>query len=80
MNIVPVVHAQYRSYPVLLSVYIIDGASGCTSKLDLGERSNSMTLADDILGNGKMSLLHCTMSGLCFCLASEAPYSPLNAW
>lgn len=33
-------------------VYAVDGRTGCADKIDISEKSYSMVLADDILGNG----------------------------
>jgi hypothetical protein len=61
-------------------VYIVDGRSGCTNKLDIGEHSYGAVLVDDILGRGKLDLLVTTMSGNVFCFATEAHARLLNVW
>eukprot|EP00823_Brevimastigomonas_motovehiculus_P004817 TRINITY_DN3294_c0_g1_i1.p1 TRINITY_DN3294_c0_g1~~TRINITY_DN3294_c0_g1_i1.p1 ORF type:complete len:840 (-),score=130.77 TRINITY_DN3294_c0_g1_i1:99-2618(-) len=61
-------------------VYIVDGGTGCTNKIDLGEESYSMVLVDDILDNGRMQLLVSTMSGNIFCFATNIPSHPLKSW
>lgn len=44
-------------------VYVIEGATGCVNKIDLGERVRSMLLADDVDGDGTLDLVVGTMSG-----------------
>lgn len=61
-------------------VYIVNGATGCSNKVDIGEHSYSMVLVDDVLGNGKLDLLVTTMSGNVFCFSTDAPYHPMRAW
>jgi len=61
-------------------LYIVDGASGCTFKHDIGENSYSMVLADDLTGNGKMDLVVTTMNGNVIVLGTDTPYHPLKAW
>ena len=61
-------------------IYLMDGISGCFEKLDLGETSYTMILADDITGNGKMDLLVTTRNGNVYVLGTEMPYHPLLAW
>lgn len=63
-------------------VYIVDGRTGCTNKLDIGEHAYGMVLVADILGRGKADLLVTTMSGNVFCFATEVDLKdhPLRAW
>jgi hypothetical protein len=61
-------------------VYIIDGRSGCIDKIDIGEKSYSQILAEDITGNGKMDLLVATESGNLFTLGTSIPYHPMKSW
>jgi len=62
-------------------LYVVDGATGCTSKFDLGgEESYTMALVDDILGHGKLDILISTFQGSVFCLTSEHVFSPLAAF
>lgn len=44
-------------------VYVIEGATGCVNKIDLGERVLSMVLADDVKGDGTLDLIVGTMTG-----------------
>jgi len=61
-------------------VYLIDPISGCSEKLDLGETSYSMVLADDITGNGKMDLVVTTRNGNVYVIGTEMSYNPLLSW
>jgi outer membrane protein assembly factor BamB len=60
-------------------VYVINGASGCFDKIDVGERVYSMVLADDVLGNDKLDLVVCTMSGNVYLFGTTIDYHPMNA-
>lgn len=63
-------------------VYLVDGRSGCTNKIDIGEHSYGMVLVDDVLGRGKLDLIVTTMSGNVFCFATEADNdrTTINTW
>ena len=61
-------------------LYMVDGNTGCSFKVDIGENSYSMVLADDLTGNGKMDLLVTTMNGNVMCLGTDVDYHPLKAW
>jgi outer membrane protein assembly factor BamB len=61
-------------------IYVVDGSTACTNKIDIGEHSYGMVLADDLLGNGKMDLIATTMNGNVFCFATDSAYRPLKAW
>ncbi|CBJ28983.1 conserved unknown protein [Ectocarpus siliculosus] len=61
-------------------VYVIEGATACVNKIDLGERVRSMVLADDVDGDGTLDLIVGTMSGEVVALSANVPYHPLNAW
>jgi len=39
-----------------------------------------MVLVDDILGNGKVSLLVSTQNGNAYCFGTESSYHPMKAW
>lgn len=59
-------------------VYVIEGASGCVNKIDLGERVLSMVLADDLEGDGTLELIVGTMTGE---VRYEAvPKNPVLCW
>lgn len=61
-------------------LYIVDGSTGCSFKVDIGENSYSMVLADDLTGNGKMDLVVTTMNGNVVCLGTDVDYHALKAW
>ena len=61
-------------------IYVIDGLSGCYDKLNIGETSYSMILADDFNKNGKTDLLVSTSNGHIFLLSTNADFHPLHAW
>eukprot|EP00808_Paulinella_micropora_P029977 g51366.t1 len=61
-------------------VYVIDGRTGCADKIDIGERSYTMVLVEDVMGDGFLDLVVTTMNGNVFCFATEAPARPLATW
>eukprot|EP00286_Rhodomonas_abbreviata_P023316 CAMPEP_0181304224 /NCGR_PEP_ID=MMETSP1101-20121128/9026_1 /TAXON_ID=46948 /ORGANISM="Rhodomonas abbreviata, Strain Caron Lab Isolate" /LENGTH=1213 /DNA_ID=CAMNT_0023409947 /DNA_START=10 /DNA_END=3651 /DNA_ORIENTATION=- len=61
-------------------LYVVDGVSGCAHKIDIGENSYSMVLADDLNGNGKIDLLVTTMNGNVMSFGTDVPYEPLRTW
>ncbi|CAM9580319.1 unnamed protein product [Pylaiella littoralis] len=61
-------------------VYVVEGATGCVNKIDLGERVRSMVLADDVDGDGTLDLVVGTMSGEVVALSANVPVHPLNTW
>jgi len=61
-------------------MYIIEGPSGCSDKVDIGEPSFSMVLADDLTSNGFLDLLVTTKSGNIYCLGTSIPFHPSKAW
>jgi len=63
-------------------VYLVEGRSGCATKLDIGEHTYAQVLADDVLGRGKIDLIVATMNGNVFAFATESVVSdkhPLRA-
>ena len=60
-------------------VYIVS-ADGCFEVIDLGEKSFSMVLADDITGNGKLDLIVTTVSGSVNVFETSTPFHPLKQW
>ena len=61
-------------------LYIVDGRSLCTEKVDIGEHVYAQVLADDLDGNGKLDLLVSTMNGNLYALQTRTKYHPLKAW
>jgi len=61
-------------------VYIIQSETGCVEKVDIGESSYSMVLAEDIVGNGRMQLIVTTRNGNVLLLGTDMPHHPLNSW
>ncbi len=72
-------------YPVIVNaydgnIYIIDGSTGCSDRIDIGESSYSMVLVDDFLGNNKLQLVTTSRNGNIFVLGTDIPYHPLKTW
>lgn len=61
-------------------IYVINGASGCYDRLNIGETSYSMILADDFNDNGKFDLLLATSNGHVFLLSTNSVFNGLFAW
>jgi hypothetical protein len=61
-------------------IYIIDGRSGCSNKIDIGEHSYGQILADDLQGNGRIDLLATTMNGNVFVFGTQANFHSMKAW
>jgi len=59
---------------------IVEGGSGCTQNIEIGEKIDSMVQADDVHGTNKLDLVISTVSGNVITLESEAPFHPLNVW
>lgn len=59
-------------------LYLIDTHNDfpCVDRIDLGENSYGMVLADDLTGDGKMDLLVAGRLGNIFCLSTPAPFDP----
>ncbi|EGG16788.1 hypothetical protein DFA_07766 [Cavenderia fasciculata] len=60
-------------------LFSIDGKQSCANKLDIGDSSVSMVLADDLLGDGKINLLVTTYYGNIYIFTTNSPYHPLKA-
>eukprot|EP00658_Telonema_sp_P-2_P079624 TRINITY_DN7742_c0_g1_i4.p1 TRINITY_DN7742_c0_g1~~TRINITY_DN7742_c0_g1_i4.p1 ORF type:complete len:515 (-),score=87.76 TRINITY_DN7742_c0_g1_i4:493-2037(-) len=60
-------------------VYIVS-SNGCFETIDLGEKSFSMILADDLTGNGKLDLVVTTVSGTVSVFETGTPFHPLKQW
>lgn len=61
-------------------LYLISGSTGCYELLDIGEKSDSMVLADDLTGNGVLDLVVTTLAGGVYVYSTETPFTPLKAW
>lgn len=61
-------------------VYLVRGSSGCVQTIDIDEKSSSMVLADDVLGNGQMDLVVTTIKGGVYVFQTSTPYTAMNAW
>ncbi len=61
-------------------MYIIDGYSGCSEKIDIGEHSYSMVLVDDIDEDGKLDLVASTMNGNVYAFRTATDYDALKTW
>jgi hypothetical protein len=61
-------------------LYVISGTTGCYEVVDLGEKSYTMVLADDLTGNGLMDLVVTTVSGGVTVFETRTPFHPLKAW
>eukprot|EP01012_Entosiphon_sulcatum_P025518 TRINITY_DN3084_c0_g1_i1.p1 TRINITY_DN3084_c0_g1~~TRINITY_DN3084_c0_g1_i1.p1 ORF type:complete len:983 (-),score=210.38 TRINITY_DN3084_c0_g1_i1:28-2955(-) len=61
-------------------IYIIDGRAGCVDKVDIGENSYAMVLADDITNDGFMDLIAATMNGNVYVLSTNTVFHPLKTW
>jgi hypothetical protein len=66
--------------PFNKDLYIIEGGSGCTQKVSIGDRMSSTVQVEDVHGTGRLDLLIATESGNTITLESSAPYHPLNTW
>lgn len=61
-------------------IFVIEGDSGCTHKVSIGEPVSAMVQADDVHGTGKMDLVVATEEGNIITLETQAPFHPLNTW
>jgi len=66
--------------PIDTFLVIVEGGSGCTQSIEIGEEINSMVQADDVHGSNKLDLVISTATGNVVTLESEAPFHPLNVW
>ena len=61
------------------SVYFVSGSTGCVTSVDVGHRSYTTILADDVLGTGRMQLIVSTLSGHLFVFDTPVRFAPLKA-
>lgn len=66
--------------PIESHLVIVEGGSGCTQSIEIGEDIMSMVQADDVHGTNKLDLIISTVAGNVVTLESEAPFHPLNVW
>jgi len=67
--------------PIGSNLYIIEGGSGCTQMISIGEEITAMVQADDVHGTNNIDLVISTKTGNIITLDSPAvPYHPLNVW
>ena len=66
--------------PLEKQLYIVEGGSGCTQKVVIGEEIGTMVEVDDIHGTNHLDLLVATKEGNIVTLESSANYHPLNTW
>lgn len=60
-------------------VYSIHAKTGCVSKVDIGETSYGMILADDVTSNGFIDLIVVSFEGHMYCLSTGAPLTSTSA-
>ena len=51
----------------MVTIYIIDGKTGCRDVIDVGETSYSIPLIDDLSNSGYLSIVLATMNGEVHC-------------
>lgn len=61
-------------------LFIIEGGSGCTQSVAIGDQVTAMVQADDVHGTGKIDLVIATSSGKIITLESNSPWHALNTW
>ena len=66
--------------PLGMDLYIVEGGSGCTQQLSIGDKISAMVQVEDVHATGLLDLVIATESGNTITLESGAPYHPLNTW
>ncbi len=61
-------------------LYIIEGGSGCTQSVAIGDQVTAMVQADDVHGTGRLDLVVATSTGKVITLESNSPWHALNTW
>lgn len=61
-------------------LFIIEGGSGCTQSVAIGDQVTAMVQADDVHGTNKIDLVVATLSGKIITLESDSPWHALNTW
>ena len=66
--------------PMEKQLYVVEGGSGCTQKVVIGDEIGTMVQVDDIHGTNRLDLLVATKAGNVVTLESSAKFHPLNTW
>jgi hypothetical protein len=66
--------------PANKKIFIIEGGSGCTQSVEIGDEVTAMVQVDDVHGTNRLDLVVATTAGNVVTLESKAPYHPLNVW
>lgn len=66
--------------PIGTYLLIVEGGSGCTQSIEIGEQIDAAIQVDDVHGTNKLDLVISTASGNVITIKSEAPFHPLNVW
>lgn len=67
-------------YPEGKTVYVIEGGSGCSQTVSIGDEVSAMVQVDDVHGTNRLDLVVTTEAGDTITLESSSPYHPLNTW
>jgi len=67
-------------FPQAEMLYIIEGGSGCSQTISIGDPVSAMIQVDDVHGTNRLDLVVSTESGDIITLESATPYHPLNTW
>ena len=62
------------------AIFIVEGSTGCTQKIDMDTEVVSMVQVDDLHGTDHLDLVIVTGSGNVMTLETNTPYHPLNTW
>lgn len=66
--------------PSAQTLYIIEGGSGCSQTVSVGDAVSAMVQVDDVHGTNRLDLVVTTEAGDTITLESASPYHPLNTW
>ena len=62
------------------AMFIVEGATVCTHKIEMGAEVSAMVQADDLHGTNLLDLVVITGSGSVMTFETATPYHPLNTW